>query len=50
MIFGAEAHKGPGSKMASDGGFLEINNSWYFNHIQHKYFNNTNTFFTGGFC
>jgi hypothetical protein len=33
-----------GSRMGENGGFLEINNSWYFNHVQHKYFNNTNNF------
>ena len=48
--FGASAHARyahmsiPSSKMADDGGFLEINNSWYMNHGKHKYFNNLNSF------
>jgi len=42
--FGPEVHNGIGSRMAADGGFLEINNSWYFNHIPFKHFNNTNLF------
>ena len=42
--FGPEVHNGIGSKMAEDGGFLEINNSWYFNEIPYRHFNNTNTF------
>jgi len=42
--FGPEAHKGAGSKMAEDGGFLEINNSWYFHHVPSRHFNNTNAF------
>jgi len=32
------------SKMAADGGFLEINNSWYFKHLKSKYFHNLNDF------
>jgi hypothetical protein len=42
--FGPEVHTGLGSRMGENGGFLEINNSWYFNHVKSKYFNNTNTF------
>ena len=34
----------PSSKMDKDGGFLEINNSWYFRHYKGKYFHNLNDF------
>lgn len=34
----------PSSKMDIDGGFMEINNSWYFRHYKGKYFNNLNDF------
>ena len=34
----------PASKMAPDGGYLEINNSWYMNHLQWRYFGNVNKF------
>tara|TARA_B100001094_G_scaffold127894_1_gene123937 strand:+ start:7114 stop:7902 length:789 start_codon:yes stop_codon:yes gene_type:complete len=49
--FGPEAHQRyahqawPASKMAPDGGFLELNNSWYMNEGKYKYFNNLNSFF-----
>lgn len=34
----------PSSKIDKEGGFLEINNSWYFRHYKGKYFNNLNDF------
>tara|TARA_R110001599_G_scaffold34197_2_gene109694 strand:+ start:1007 stop:1738 length:732 start_codon:yes stop_codon:yes gene_type:complete len=34
----------PASKMAPDGGYLEINNSWYMNHLQWRHFGNVNAF------
>ena len=34
----------PASKMATDGGYLELNNSWYMNQIPWKYFGNLNAF------
>ena len=34
----------PSSKADVDGGFLELNNSWYFRHFKGKYFNNLNDF------
>jgi hypothetical protein len=34
----------PSSKIDKDGGFLEINNSWYFRHYKGKYFHNLNDF------
>jgi hypothetical protein len=42
--FGPEVHNGVSSKMGPNGGFLEINNSWYMHHFPCKYFNNLNTF------
>jgi len=43
--YGAEVHTTHASKLDSDGfGYLEINNSWYTNHIKTKYFNNLNVF------
>jgi len=42
--FGPEVHDGFSSKFGPDGSYLEYNNSWYFNHVQSKYFNNYNTF------
>mgnify|MGYP003630243683 FL=1 len=42
--FGPEVHNGIGSKLGPNGSYLEVNNSWYFNHIKSKYFRNTNTF------
>jgi len=43
--FGADVHNGIGSKLDLDGfGYLEINNSWYFNHLPAKYYNNLNVF------
>lgn len=42
--FGPEVHNGTSSKMAEDGGFLEINNSWYLHHVPWKHFSNLNTF------
>ncbi len=34
----------PKSFFSPEGGFCEINNSWYFKHLKHKYFNNYNDF------
>ena len=34
----------PSCKMDKDGGFMEINNSWYFRHFKGKYFHNLNDF------
>lgn len=42
--FGPEVHNGYSSKLGPDGSYLEINNSWYFNHHRGKYFHNLNTF------
>ncbi len=42
--FGPEVHNGNSSKFGPDGSFLEINNSWYFNHHAGRYFNNLNVF------
>ena len=48
--FGPSAHaryahmSTPSSKMTDDGGFLEINNSWYMSQGKRKYFNNLNSF------
>lgn len=49
--FGQEAHDPyihqpvPASKMAEDGGFLELNNSWYMNQAKRTYFDSLNSFF-----
>mgnify|MGYP003644944960 CR=1 FL=1 len=49
--FGIEAHAPyagspiPASKMDHDGGFLEINNSWYMHHAPWRHFSNLNDFF-----
>tara|TARA_R110001592_G_scaffold317062_2_gene593725 strand:+ start:4032 stop:4748 length:717 start_codon:yes stop_codon:yes gene_type:complete len=43
--FGPDCHNGHGSKLDVDGfGYLEINNSWYLNHVKTKYFHNLNDF------
>ena len=42
--FGVDVHDGHASKMDVDGGFLELNNSWYFNIHTGKYFKNLNDF------
>jgi len=42
--YGAEVHDGYSSKMDADGGFLELNNSWYFNSHPGRYFKNQNDF------
>ena len=42
--YGPEVHINRASKMAPDGGFLELNNNWYFECVQSKYYTNTNTF------
>jgi len=42
--YGPEVHNGHSSKLGEGGSFLEINNSWYFNHIRGKYYTNLNTF------
>jgi len=43
--FGPEVHNGRSSKLDTDGfGFLEINNGWFFNHGQSKYYRSLNTF------
>ncbi len=42
--FGPEVHNGHSSRYGPDGSYLEINNSWYFNHHHGKYFNNLNVF------
>lgn len=42
--FGPEVHNGHSSRYGPDGSYLEINNSWYFNHHQGRYFYNLNTF------
>lgn len=36
--------KFPISFFSPEGGFCEINNSWYFKHLAHKYFDNYNDF------
>lgn len=35
---------GHSNKIGPDNSYLELNNSWYFNHHQSKYYTNTNTF------
>jgi hypothetical protein len=42
--YGPEVHNGHGSRMGPDGSFLEINNSWFFNHVPTKHYRNTKTF------
>ena len=42
--FGPERHNGQSSIYGPDGSFNEINNSWYFNHYNGKYYNNLNVF------
>ena len=42
--FGPEVHNGVGSRMGPNGEFLEINNSWYLNHVPWRYFGNLNVF------
>ena len=36
---------GYSSKIGADNSYLEINNSWYFNHHKSKYYTNINVFF-----
>jgi hypothetical protein len=42
--YGPEVHNGHGSRLGPDGSFLELNSSWFFNHVPYKYYTNTNTF------
>jgi hypothetical protein len=40
---GTRPHNSNASKMGPDESYLEINNSWYMNHVPHRHFNNLNT-------
>lgn len=43
--FGPEVHNGYSSKLDIDGGYLEINNDWWFKIIKSRYFVSLNDFF-----